>query len=65
MLDIERFDSIAGSTTTAIVVGSRPAELAPLAKAYPATSLINPGWKCSVCSHRNPVTEPFCEKCPK
>lgn len=41
------------------------AELEPLAKAHPAASLLkSPGWECSRCKHRNPITAAFCEKCP-
>ena len=37
-----------------------------LAKAHPAAQLLTrPGWTCTVCGHKNPITEPFCEKCPQ
>lgn len=38
----------------------------PLAKAHPAAHLVRtPVWTCDACKHKNPVTAPFCEKCPQ
>ena len=64
MLDIERFEAIGGQAAT-VATRARPSELGQMAKAHPAASLINPGWRCSKCRHLNPITEPFCEKCPE
>lgn len=39
-------------------------EAEQMAKAHPAQALINrPGWTCTKCSHKNPVTAAFCERC--
>lgn len=36
----------------------------PLVKAHPAAALVKaPGWVCTKCSHKNPVTAAFCERC--
>jgi hypothetical protein len=64
MLDIETFESIDGKAIKVPTV-DRSSGLGELAKAHPAASLINPAWKCPKCDHRNPVTAPFCEKCPE
>lgn len=46
-------------------VGQPRPEPEQLFKAHPAASLINPGWRCPKCQHVNPITAPFCEKCPE
>jgi len=51
----------------AIEPAAAPApEREQLAKAHPAAQLLaRPGWTCATCNHKNPVTAPFCEKCPE
>lgn len=60
MLDIDQVAPVGAPQ-----LHQRPTGLEPLAKAHPASSLLSPGWQCKACGHRNPVTEPFCEKCNK
>jgi hypothetical protein len=60
MLDINAIEPAGQASMPA------PAPEQTLAKAHPAAQLLRaPGWACAVCQHKNPVTAPFCEKCPE